>query len=339
MIYRLKVNRVISKEYLYFSIIFLLLALRHPSMGIDLGYSHPYGYLSSFDYIAALPISSVLRVTSFQNYEYGYILFNKLVSIIYPNRQLFLATSAFLSIYPFAVLVKRYSRNEFLSFIIFLGLPMFLIAYSGLRQSIAIGITMYSFKFIIDKKLIKFILTVFLASSFHYSSILFLSAYPVFHLKMNRYIRSASVLVIPLFVVFRFSLFNIFSRLLKQGASVDNNASFTLLLVFTLIYILLQFFAYKNNESIGFSNLFYIACLVQALASVNSIVLRVGYYFMPYLCIALPNLIVRRKKLSVVEYRAWFTIVVICFSVFGLYSIYSTYWAQAYPYKFFFQRI
>jgi cbb3-type cytochrome oxidase subunit 3 len=127
--------------------------------------------------------------------------------------------------------------------------------------------------------------------------------------------------------------------LLKQSATVDNNASFTLLLVFTLIYILLQFFAYKNNESIGFSNLFYIASLVQALASVNNIVIRVGYYFMPYLCIALPNLIVRRKKISVVEYRAWFMIVVICFSVFGLYSIYSTYWAQAYPYKFFLQEI
>lgn len=299
----LKFHKISDKWIFYFTPIFLLIALRHPSMGIDLGYFRSYGYLHSFDYISELPLMSVLRMGSFLNYEYGYILFNKLVSIIYPSRQLFLAICAFLSLYPFARLFKHYSNNSFLSFIIFLGLPVFLLTYSGLRQSIAIGLTAYSFPFIYDKKKFKFFLVVIFASFFHFSSILFLSAYPIYHLKLNRSLRFLSVLIIPVFIAFRFPLFNLFSRLLKQNATVDNNASFTLLIVFTLIYILLQFFAYKNNESIGFSNLFYIACLIQALASVNNIIIRVGYYFMPYLCIALPNLIVRRNKISVSEYR------------------------------------
>lgn len=115
----LKINKITDKWILYFTPIFLLLALRHPSMGIDLGYFRSYGYLHSFDYISKLSYINVLRIGSFSNYEFGYVLFNKFVSMIYPSRQLFLAICAFLSLYPFARLFKRYSNNSLLSFIIF----------------------------------------------------------------------------------------------------------------------------------------------------------------------------------------------------------------------------
>jgi hypothetical protein len=334
----LKIKNKVKWKYLFIPI-FILLSLRHPSMGYDLGYYRSYGYLASFEYLSSLSFENVLKIGGFQNYEFGFIIFNKIVSMILPNEQFFLTICAFLSFFPIAFLIKKYSKNYFLSIIVYLGLPSFLIMYSGLRQALAIGLTVFSFNYIFEKKLIKFIIIVFIASFFHFSSILFLSAYPIYYLRLSRKIRLATVLIVPLFVLFRVPLYKMFTELIGQSPTLNFNNSFTLLIVFTAIYILMLIFTNNDHKLDGWINLFYIACLVQSLASLNSIVLRVGYYFMPYLCIALPNLIIRRKAISISEYRVWYLLVVICFSLFGLYSIYITDWAQAYPYSFFFQKI
>ena len=43
-------------------VITLVLGLRHPSMGVDLQYGRPYGYLWSFDSIAAYSVMDLIRL-------------------------------------------------------------------------------------------------------------------------------------------------------------------------------------------------------------------------------------------------------------------------------------
>ena len=61
----------------------LLLGLRHPSMGHDLRYLDSYGYLGGFQSIA----KSAWTLRDFKNYEVGYILFNKLISVFTTDNQ------------------------------------------------------------------------------------------------------------------------------------------------------------------------------------------------------------------------------------------------------------
>ena len=71
--------------------------------------------------------------------------------------------------------------------------------------------------------------------------------------------------------------------------------------------------------------------------------MRVGWYFMPYLALLLPRIIQnterdrwnRDQKLGMVMYL----VILMCFGVFGLYSLSRGTWAMANPYYFFWQGI
>ena len=96
-------------------LLFLLFAFRHQSMGIDLGYKKDIGYLASFDKISTFSWKQTWNVKVY-HYERGYIIFNKVVSAVWNNRQFFLAVSIY----------KRNSAN---------GWAYFLLRYSTVEKS------------------------------------------------------------------------------------------------------------------------------------------------------------------------------------------------------------
>ena len=98
-----------------FLLIFLLIALRHQSMGIDLGYfSKKIGYLTSFDILNSYSWNEIFELDNWLNYERGYIIFNKIVGTINNNRQFFLGASAFVSLLPIFLYIgkklKKYGK-------------------------------------------------------------------------------------------------------------------------------------------------------------------------------------------------------------------------------------
>ena len=318
-----------------FIALFLLFALRHPSMGIDLGYyGRKAGYLYSFDKIGKYPWDEILEGIKWQNYEYGYIVFNKLISSIYNNRQFFLAVCSFVCIAPVMRYISKKSSLPFLSVVIYMGLPVFLITYSGLRQAIAVSITMLATIFIEEKKPVKFLITVCIATLFHYSAYIFLVAYPIYYIKLNNVWRQFSVICIPLVFLFRKPLYEIFGRIFKDTVVADKTGAVTLFLVFLAVYIyLITFNRDCEEDQNGMINLFYVACIVQSFASVSNIAMRVGYYFMPYLMIAIPNTITKNKDKQ--EYQTNYVLVLLTFMAYSIYAIRTSTWAMAYPYYFF----
>ena len=330
-----KQGRSISK--VAFIVLFLLFALRHPAMGIDLGYfNRSVGYLYSFDKLSKYSWNEILSGIEWQNYEYGYIVFNKLVGSIYNNRQFFLAACSFLCIAPVMKYISKKSSLPFLSVVIYMGLPVFLITYSGLRQAIAISITMLATNFIEEKKPIKFLLMVWLATLFHYSAYIFLVAYPIYYIKLSNIWRQFSALCIPLIFLFRGPLYEVFGKLFKDTVVADKTGAITLFLVFSAVYIyLIMFNKDCDKHQNGMINLFYVACIVQAFGSVSNIAMRVGYYFMPYLAIAVPNAITKNKNRQ--EYQANYVIVLLAFLLYSVYAIRTSTWAMAYPYYFFWE--
>lgn len=320
-----------------FIVICTLLSLRHQTMGIDLfgGYNkESIGYLGSFDNINRYSWFNIFTTNNFLNYEKGYVVFNKLVGSIYNNRQFFLAVCAFISTLPVFLYVKNKSTNPLLSVLIYLGLPVFLMSFSGLRQAIAIGITIFSLKYIEEKKLVKFILIIFFSTLFHSSAKIFIIAYPLYHLKLSNNRKLLLALFIPIFYILKAPLFSIFSKIFKDSAEATETGAFMLFLVFFLIYIFLVFFNKKNDaEQNGMINLFYFACICQAFGGVSQLAMRVGYYFMIHTIIAIPNTITNMedkkssKLLNIIIFAA--------FVGFGIYSLKTSTWAMTYPYKFF----
>lgn len=323
--------------WICFILVFAVLALRHQSMGIDLGYYSRYhtGYLDSFDVLGSASWSQVLATKSYLNYEYGYILLNKLVGSIWKERQFFLAVCALLSLYPIAKTAVEKSESPILSCIIYLALPVFEILYSGLRQGIAIGICFWATQYIQKKKPFRFLLLVLLACMFHKSTFVFLIAYPVYHLRLNRPLRLASILLIPLVFLFRVQLFSVLSLLFRRDAPLDHNGAVNLLILFAGIYgICSLFVSEEDTQQNGYLNLFFVCCIAQVFGNIYSTALRVGYYFIPYAILLIPGVVAQMEpRLRVVAKIA----VVVFFVVFGLSKIYGSTWSLAYPYYWFWQ--
>lgn len=323
------------KMFVFIAIVFwtLLVGLRSQSMGNDLG-----AYLPSFERISRCSWNKILNLNLY-NYESGYVVFNKLIGTVWNNKQFFLFICAVCSIVPFGYFIYRYSSDPLFSLIIYMGLPIMLAPFSALRQGIALAITVMSFKYIKEKKVFKFLILVLLASLFHSSALVFLIAYPLFWIKFHPVSRVLSVAVIPVVYIFRNPIFAIVSKLFKENAVPDDNGAFTLFIIFTLIYVFCILFSNKENQEInGYLNLFWSVCLIQAMGGVYSIVLRVGYYFMPYLMLLLPEVFSNQISKFSKKYKTLLKFMVM--SLFFGYSIYTLNkggWAETNPYTFFWQ--
>lgn len=316
-----------------FLTILIVISLRHPSMGNDLG-----GYIDSFLIIGGLSVKETIHLNSFLNYEWGYIVFNKLISLITNDPQALIAISAIFSIVPIGLLIKKRSSNYIFSILVYLGLPFFMMVYSGLRQAIAIGFCCLGLLEIRNKKLKRFMLWIGLAFLFHSSAAVFLLAYPLYHIKLNKIGRILSIPLLAVIYLFRLPIFKQISRLFKDDAIPDNNNSFMLLAVFVLIYLFCTVFIENDDyDNASMLNIYYFACVCQCFAGVYNTAMRIGYYFMPALIIALPNIVSKQKNKR--NMFLFSIILQIIFILYGLYSIYKSSWAMAYPYHFFWETI
>lgn len=318
--------------FISISVLIFILGFRAQTMGVDLK-----GYLPSFDKLNKASWTQIIHMNSYLNYEKGYVIFNKMVGSVWCDRQFFLFICAACSLLPVGIFIYRNSNHMLFSMVIYMSLPCFLIVFSGLRQGIAIGITMLSVEFIKKKKLLKFVLLILLASTFHSSAIIFLIAYPLYRLKMNKKMAYASILLLPGIYILRYPVFRILSKIFKAHAVPDYNNAINLFLIFVFIYSFCVLFGNRSNEKInGWMNIFFVACACQAMGGVYLTTIRVGYYFMISLCILLPEVFHGMNlKYAERDRKIIYGVLIGLFSVYGLYVLRHGSWAMSYPYQFF----
>ncbi len=108
--------------------------------------------------------------------EYGYFLWEILVSQVTANRYIFILLSSLLMYFLYYKAFRKYINDYPLAAIVFLGL-FFYFSITYMRQALAVGIVWQGIKYIYERKAIKFFLIVALAYSFHNSALVFAVAY------------------------------------------------------------------------------------------------------------------------------------------------------------------
>lgn len=130
-------------------------------------------------------------------FEWGYAFLNYFVKSITNQYNVFLFAMSII------VIGLKYKVIYAFSLFPLLSLCLNFANYNGdlfpVRQSIAIAIILWSTYYIIYRKIVFFIVTVLLASTFHISALVFLPAYYIFYLKCSRLIL-AFLTVIAIFV-------------------------------------------------------------------------------------------------------------------------------------------
>ena len=152
--------------------------------------------------------------------------------------------------YIFSVfkLVNNYSTKPGISVIVFIAIGSYGFSFTGLRQTIAMAILMYSYQYLVEKKVVKFTAIVLLAFAFHSSAIAFIIVYLIYHLRQSVF--SLVLLIVGglLAIINSRALVGFYLNFVdvndmygaylekEEGLSISGVIIFASILIFTLIF-------------------------------------------------------------------------------------------------------
>jgi hypothetical protein len=273
--------------------IFIIQALRAEFVGIDL-----VGYLPRYQMAKYI---NIFEGEKLLNYEVGYLLYTQVFSKLNIPNQWYLAIVAATIIVPISYIWIKNSKMPSVSVFIYITLGFYTFSFSGLRQSIALAIVFFSFKFIQQRNLIKFLLCIVLAMSFHTSAIIFVFAYPLYKLKL----KPIQLFILLASFIFAFMLrstiyLTIYKLYKGFEGQIENTGAYTMLLVMILVLVLSYVFGPKDNFRFNaYKNYMIVAIFIQILASQSSIIMRAGYYYYIFITLLIPEVIGAQRELNI----------------------------------------
>lgn len=254
-------------------------------------------------------------IDELSNFEPLYLLFTYIISNIFKNENVYYGIYEFiiiLLIYSSLFETKKIINNKSESNICWLGLFVFYtliypFTLNGMRQSMAMAIIFYSFKYLYKSDLKKFIICNVIAIGFHYTAVIGILFYVMEYLlkKTNKIIAKILILFIMVISVFEYkyliSFINIFVDKYERyiGGSVDFILNpFLIRIPFLLLLIIFR----KNYKSIFCEIDFWIMMLIgeilfcQLRSSIPALY-RTSLYFSLIKIQAYPNIdkIFKRK--------------------------------------------
>lgn len=289
----------IQKIFLVVSSIILALftGLRDQKTGAD-----TWNYGETFLRTVHISKFSTAMNSDMKNGEYGYRAWTWLISRFTSNPNVFFTITAVIFAVCLAVYIYKNSQNPFFSMVLYYTVGMFGFQMTGMRQSLAMAILLISFEFIKKRKLIWFLIMVYIASLFHNSALAFVLAYPIVHLKMD----FKTFMLYSISFIFCMAYGNKLSRFLASsndnyshyeiGSAVsDNMGGQTVigmfLLTIILCYIFKDGFLSQNKYNMLFFNLTIVALGIYILRYSSRIFERLSFYYQFAFIILLPNVI------------------------------------------------
>ncbi len=333
-----------SLLFFWLLVLIALCGLRGIHIGKDTGM-----YRTLFN--QAANYSSVLEYFShYSYYEYGYYLLNYFFAHV-TNYQVFLFVLSFISIVPYGFIIKKYSKNWALSLFLYIAFSYYNFCMTGLRQAVAMGFTAIAFHFIKQKDLKRYLLFIILAVLFHTSSLIFLPAYWINKIPLKKITLIISSALMVLAYLLKDTLWNIAKMFARQTfEEIDSGgekAYLFMILTIILGIIYRNMFMDNNNDSdastkkhkTDHSNklLLYLmigSAIIWPIASYNTVLFRMYYYYHVFLILFVPELLegIKDKIIRLVIATGYVLV--------GVYYIYSQILieeVQYYPYKFFWQ--
>lgn len=164
-----------------FAVLLIVVGLRDYSMGVM---DTEYIYVPKLERYSSYTLEQVYNAQKSKDVVFW--LVGKILLNIFGGN---IHAVIFVWAIPFLValcwMVKKYSVMPWFSFILFLGLGYLGMTFYLLRQVIALAFVIISFKFVLEKKPILFVIMVCLASLFHQTALVFLIAYPLSKIKFS----------------------------------------------------------------------------------------------------------------------------------------------------------
>lgn len=327
---------------LSFSTMALVLGLRGETVGEDTRH-----YLDVFLYAADVKWSDMLhsqgmRTGYFTNsfgytdtIENGFLALAKLVHLFTDNGHVFLFIISAITCALFAKFIYDNSRKVVFPTIIFLCESMFMLAFNGARQIMAVSIAIQAYTLLKNQKWKKAIVVILLASVIHNVALISFALFPIMMIKPRKEFKAFKYAIIaaiasPFVVMMGQTLI---SKFFPRYATYfyinyweNSLGGIVILLLAEFLFILLMYrkkFRIDRSFDLSCLVIIYIACELMGLRV--SMFARVGWFFRPFLILFLP------KAEQYLRFRnRRFVHIAICALLLLLYSSYARTPARAY---------
>lgn len=293
----------IAFKVMAFLIPFIIMGLRY-----DVGQDYFYTYV---------PVFEKVRLTGvFDNVEWGYVLLNKLVLLFTQDYAgIFIVTTALFCGFIYKAIMQQ-SKDISLSIYILFASCFFFYAMNVTRQSIAIAIFIYAIKYIKEKKILKYIIFILLASLIHKIALIFIPVYFIANLKID----IKKLIILTCIVVLGDAIINTFIFRLVQGTKYENyingryvvteNSMISPIINITTLALCLYYRkkdakkGIKDEELNIFTNIHILAFLCSLLIGTFPLASRVFVNFYHVQILTIPYLLYKenRKQMKILMY-------------------------------------
>ncbi len=163
--------------YMGCGLLILLYAAQDASVSVDVPV-----YMERYGVMAQLPWTDIFSYV----FEFGFVILNKLLALLFEGDRIVLLVMGILILMPFGALFERESPEPMMALMCFLALGIYMHALIYLRQLFAMAILTISYRFVRQRRLLPFLLTVAAAMTIHKSAVVFVILYPAYALPVNR---------------------------------------------------------------------------------------------------------------------------------------------------------
>lgn len=178
-------------------------------------------------------------------------LLRKISVTVFHSPQAYFIIIALFIVATYVYLAKKYFPYHYYALILFYAIGIYFTSNNLSRQAIAVAIIWISWKYIVEKKFVKYCLIILLASLFHMSAIFFFPMYFLSRIrfKLNQlyiYIVLGIAIVIARYPLIRF--FQLFFYSNYTGDAYGTSASNPLKLISTAIAAFFFYLLVKNHD-------------------------------------------------------------------------------------------
>lgn len=321
----------------FFCLLTLLVMFRHESIGNDTG-NYIY-YFNEYSHLG-------WRNLGQKDLEIGFVVFNKVVSLITENPQVYLAIAALAvsaMIYP---TYKRLCVDTSLTVVLYCLMSTFVMMFSGIRQMLAVGMGFLAYDFTRRHKFIPYVLTVLVSLTFHTSGIMLLVMYPLYHAKITKNWLYVVVPMLAVIFVFNRQFFSVLSLILERYTRFESIISSTGAYTMLILFAIFSAFAFlvpeeskMDEETIGLRNFLLLSLAIQMFAPLHVLAMRMNYYYIIFIPLLLPKIIQHRShrwNQVAIWGRHIMVVFLLCYNLFNAAQGSSL---GVFPYHFFWENV
>lgn len=240
-------------------------------------------------------------------------IFNKVISLFGASYRVWLAIIAGFFCYSVSKFIYRYSDDAYISFIALISLGYFYFSLSGLRQTLALAIILFSYKYLRIRKLFPFVAMVLLGSLFHFPAIIFVLAYPLANMKIGWKQVVGILAALILTYLFRTQIIALlgylnigdkYSYYLQYGTTLTISGFIIQLFIYLFCLYFKNSVVKSDNDNLSLYNLIFLGVVFQSFSSVIAEFFRISMYFSIFGIVLIPKAINAEKdrKFKVVVY-------------------------------------